>query len=335
MTRPTIADIVAESGLSRATVDRVLNGRPNVHPRTREAVERALANLTARTQPTHDMPEIDFALRLGAGLIAQFKRLSECLGDRKHLIHDLHQQSDALVLARIRELCADASRPVVVTVKDTPQVVAELARARRRGKIVIAMISDLPSEARDAFVGINNRAAGATAAFLIGRALGDRPTTVGLVLGDHAYRCHQEREIGFRLALRTDFPRVALVGEAVGQDSPLITRNAVLNLLEAHPGIGAPYNASGGKPGVADAIAEAGRVHDILTIAHEVNHITLPLVQEGRLDYLISQDPRDLMRETVRQIDTLRSERLTDEVFVDFGVYTRSNIPSYAPAIMR
>jgi len=329
MGRPTIADIVRESGISRATVDRVLNHRQGVHPRTREAVERAMAKLTLGEKPQADLPEIDFALRLGAGLMAQIKRMSPCLGERRFVIHDLHQLGDAAVSAKVRQLCEDIARPLVVTVKETPQVVAELARARRRGKTIIALISDLPSEARDAFVGIDNRSAGETAAYLVGRALGDRPTTVGLVLGDHAYRCHQEREIGFRLALRTNFPRVALVGEAIGQDSPKVTKEAVFRLLDAHPAIGALYNVSGGNVGLAEAVAEASRTSDILTISHEINFTTVPLLREGKLAYLLSQDPRDLLREAVRQVDVLRSERLESEVFVDFGVYTIFNIPTY------
>src|ERR1700755_2182964 len=40
-----INDIVAATGLSRATVDRVLNKRPGVHPRTQAHVLRVLAHL--------------------------------------------------------------------------------------------------------------------------------------------------------------------------------------------------------------------------------------------------------------------------------------------------
>lgn len=329
MGRPTIAEIVSESGISRATVDRVLNNRPGVHPRTRETVQRAIAKLTAHEEPHGDRPPVDFALRLDTGLMAQIKRFASCLGERKHAIYDIYQADDAGVLARIKDLCEDLTRPLVVTVMNTAPVVAELARARRRGKVVIAMISDLPSEARDAFVGIDNRAAGETVAYLIGKALGDRPTSVGLVLGNHAYRCHQEREMGFRSALRTHFPRIALMGEAIGQDNPQTTRSAVLKLLEGNPGIGALYNVSGGNAGMVQAVAEAGRTNDIMTICHEINHVTVPLLRDGGLAYLLSQDPCDLLREAVRQADTARAERMVNEVFVDFGVYTRFNIPSY------
>ena len=327
--RPTIADVMRESGLSRATVGRVLNDRAGVHPRTRAQVERALAKLTAGEGPVEDRPVIDFALRLDIGMMSQLRRHADCLGGRPHEFHDLHQMSDTAVLAVIRELCQDVSRPLVLTVKTTPQIVAELSRARRRGKPVISLIAELATEARDAFVGIDNRAAGATAAYLIGRALGDRPTTVGFILGDHMFRCHEDREIGFRTTLRAHFPRAVVADEALGQDSPLVTRAAVRKLLETHPGIGALYNVSGGNVGLAEAVAEVGRTGDVLIVAHEVNDLTVPLAQAGKVNYLISQDPRDLLSEAVRQIDLLRAQRTAGEVLVDFGVHTLFNIPSY------
>jgi LacI family transcriptional regulator len=60
------------------------------------------------------------------------------------------------------------------------------------------LVSDLDPDARDAFVGIDNRMSGQTAALLIGRLIGGRPRKVGLIVGDYAFRCHEDREIGFR-----------------------------------------------------------------------------------------------------------------------------------------
>jgi Transcriptional regulators len=47
MARPSIDEIAKLSGCSTATVDRVLHGRPGVHPRTRDKVNKALAQLEA------------------------------------------------------------------------------------------------------------------------------------------------------------------------------------------------------------------------------------------------------------------------------------------------
>ena len=44
-TRPSFDEIAELSSCSKATVDRVLHGRPGVHPRTREKVNNAIAQL--------------------------------------------------------------------------------------------------------------------------------------------------------------------------------------------------------------------------------------------------------------------------------------------------
>jgi LacI family transcriptional regulator len=279
--RVKISDIARETGLSRATVDRVLNNREGVHPRTRTQIELAVSRLTAAPAPVAEHPPIDFALRLDRGMMDQMSSAAAKFAYRKIELRDLHQMDDAHVLAAVRSLCQNVSRPLVITVKNTSQVIMELVKARRRGKVVVAIISDLAPEARDAFVGIDNRAAGETAAYVVGRTLGDRRTTTGFVLGDHAYRCHEEREIGFRSALRSYFPKVVIAGEAIGHDNAPATRAAVRKLLEEHPAIGALYNIAGGNLGMVRAIEDVNRTGDILAIAHEANGITVPCCATG------------------------------------------------------
>jgi len=329
MARISIADIVRESGLSRATVDRALNNRAGVHDRTRMLVEAALQRLNAARDIQPKLPAIDVALRLGRGLMTQIQRAADRLDPTELVLHDLYQFDDAAVLSHVKALCQDVSRPLILTVKNTPQVVAELARARRRGKMVIALVSDLDQMARDVYVGIDNRAAGQTAAFLVGRMLGDRPTTVGVVLGDHAYRCHEDREIGFRAALRAHFPRVILVGEAIGQDNPQKTHAAIRRLLTDYPALGAIYNVAGGNLGLLEALRETGRGSDLMIVGHEVNHITQPILQEGIIDFVIAQSPTELLSTAMLQARQLKAQRDSDQSLIDFGVFTRFNLPAY------
>lgn len=330
MKRTLIADIVRESGLSRATVDRVLHNRDGVHPRTRAQVELALARISEVLSPTPNRSPIDVALRLDRGMMDEMHVTVRQYKGRELNIHDLHQMNNDQVLTIIRTLCKDVTRPLVLTVINTPQIVMELTKARRRGKRIVTLISDLTIDSRDAFVGIDNRAAGETAAFIIGRMLGDRPTTVGYVLGDHGYRCHEDRETGFRSALRTHFPKVALAAEAIGQDYSPVTQVAVRNMLKNHPGIAAIYNCSGGSAGLVKAIQEAGRSRDILVIAHEAQEINVPLLRNGQLDFLISQDPLLLLNTAIQKADAIIDDGSQSQELVDFFVHTAFNIPAYA-----
>ena len=113
MRRVRIAELVAETGLSRATVDRALNGRPGVHPRTRAVVEATMERL-AKQPDLAGAPraDVDVVLRLGRGLMSQFSRISESQGRPGLRLHDMWQEGQASILELVRKLSADVSRPL-------------------------------------------------------------------------------------------------------------------------------------------------------------------------------------------------------------------------------
>jgi LacI family transcriptional regulator len=333
MRRVTVADIMGETGLSRATVDRALNGRGAVHDRTRAVVEETLRRLSnPDAKPPAEPPVADIALRVGRGMMAQV-RAAWTAEHASGNFHDLHLADEPAVLRCVEALCKDVSRPLIITAKNTDRLVSILTSARAKGKRVIAMVSDLAGPARDAFVGLDDRAAGQTAAYLIGRMLGDRPTTVGVVLGSSAFRCHEDREIGFRTGLRTHFPKVVISGEVQGEDSADLTRNAVAKLLRDQPAMGAIYNVGGGNSGMIDALRAAGRSADVMVVGHEVNPVTGPLLQSGAMDFAISGDPSDMLATALRLANSPKTLGPQDVRLRDFGIYTRFNMPGFGGAV--
>ncbi|MCP8896557.1 LacI family DNA-binding transcriptional regulator [Shinella daejeonensis] len=329
MRRVSIAEIMRESGLSRATVDRVLNGRGRVHPRTRAVVEETLRRLAASaTRQDEVRAGVDIVMRLGKGMTAQLAQGWELAGAPGDF-HDMYQAREDDMLPVLEEVCARVDRPIIVASKNTERIAALLRDARAKGKRVVSFVSDLDIEARDVFVGIDNRAAGQTAAFLIGRALGDRPTLVGVALGDVAFRCHEDREIGFRTALRAHFPKLVIAGEALGEDSPAMTHEAVRRLIQDQPALGAIYNVGAGNQGLVEALKEAGRAADLFLVGHEVNSTIAPLLREGSLDFAITQNPFALLSEALRQAVAEPEAPARDSILLDFAVYTRFNIPNF------
>lgn len=327
MRRVRNAELVAETGLSRATVDRVLNGRAGVHPRTRAVVEATLTRLARRPDMTSaPRADVDIVLRLGRGLMSQFSRVSKTEGRPGLRLYDMWQEGERSVLELVRTLCVDISRQLIITAKNTDTLVDELSRARARGKRVIALISDLAPEARDAFVGIDNRAAGQTAAYLVGSVIGDRPAGVAVLLGDHAFRCHDDREIGFRTALRADFPRIALVDEAMGEDNEEKTQRAVVNMLRSNPALSAVYNVAGGNNGLARALEIQNRQNDICVVGHEANAVTSPLLKSGILNFALAARPQLLFEAA---ISNALNPAATGTI-LDFSVYTHFNLPTWS-----
>jgi hypothetical protein len=205
----------------------------------------------------------DAVLRLGRGLAEQLISVRERSG-LPIRIHDMYQKDEDEVLETVCRLCRESDRPLIVTAKNNERLCEELIAARQRGKRVVTLVSDLDPSARDVFIGIDNRMAGQTAALLIGRLIGGRPCKVGVIVGDYAFRCHEDREIGFRAYLPTAFPEVVLADVARGEDSPQQTRRATLDLFAVHPEIAAVYNVAGGNLGLASALEELGHANEHL-----------------------------------------------------------------------
>ena len=64
---------------------------------------------------------------------------------------------------------------LAIVCKNIPRIIDELKRLRQAGKRVMALVSDIESSARSAYLGIDNRAAGNVAAYLMGRHLVTEP----------------------------------------------------------------------------------------------------------------------------------------------------------------
>jgi LacI family transcriptional regulator len=168
---------------------------------------------------------------------------------------------------------------------------------------VVTFVTDLPTSPRVAYVGIDNRAAGATAAYLVDQWLGAAPGSVLVTRGDGSFRGEDEREMGFRATQRTLEParrQIDLVN-ADGRDDDL--RRLVLDALAAHPDVVAVYSmyVFGGNRAIVDAFAAAGRTYRVF-VAHDLHEHNLALLHDGHLSAVLHHDLRQDMRHACQVI---------------------------------
>jgi LacI family transcriptional regulator len=306
--RISIGELVAATGLSRATVDRVLNKRPGVHPRTLAHVLRVLARLENDGQPGLEEPlALEKRESHRFGIVVQAgERFTQSILDAVQKRRDAESSTANLQAAASRsdeetvELIQTIGRDLdglALVSKNIEPVKSALKELRGAGKKVVALVSDLDASVRNAYVGIDNRAAGQLAAFILGRCL-ERAgkAKVAVVVGYFSYLCQEDREIGFRSLLRQRFPQIEIVEVIKGDDSREATYAAALRLLKNRRDVAGLYNVAGGNFGLARAIEEAGLDRRPLYITHEVNEVTEPLLRTGVIDFLISQDIESLVR---------------------------------------
>jgi LacI family transcriptional regulator len=302
----TIDAIAKASGVSRATVDRVINERANVHPRMRDLVLKTIETLQNEAGPADapssgrgrpaDLQRVGLIIQAGQPYTQSLmEELERCTATQSLLRlrcaisgHVSHSDQETLRLIQEVEPEVDA---LAIVCKNTPANVELLRRIGQDGKPVVALATDLDSGARAGFVGIDNRKAGQIAAFIAGRTLeGVQAAEVAVVVGYFSYRGHEDREIGFRTTLREYFPHVQLVEVIRGEDSPEAAHAATRELLQRRPAIAGIYNVAGANEGVAKAILEARGLKRPLYITHEVNADTEPLIRQHQIDYLLTQD---------------------------------------------
>jgi LacI family transcriptional regulator len=312
--KPTLKQLMEITQLSRATIDRALNDRPGVHPRTRHAVEAALKQLsggsTSKPSPRAKPTAYDFKLIAQAGdaFTDELTRTAAALeaefadgGVRLEVVRCVGAADDE-VATRVRKAAAVADG-IGIICTNTATTTSALRECMAAGKSVVTLITDVDADARHTYVGVNNRAAGQSAAFLIGRHLQAHASPdVAVVVATFSYICHEDREIGFRSLLRQRFPHVNLVEVIKGADSGAATYEATRRFLDEHKKLDGIYNVAGGNEGLAAALRERDLAGRTLYVTHEVNRITEPLLRADAIDYLLTQDLRRLLRTAVEHL---------------------------------
>src|SRR4029078_4053458 len=145
-------------------------------------------------------------------------------------------------------IARSGSHGVIVKAPDTDLVAEAIDRLTATGIPVVTFVTDVPSSTRVGYVGVDNRDAGATAAYLIDQWLGDSLASVLVTLSSNAFRGEEEREMGFRGELRRALGAagraVVEIAESEGLDATI--EQLVLDALDRNPDIGAVYSIGGG-----------------------------------------------------------------------------------------
>jgi len=341
--RYPIREIARQAGLSTATVDRVLNQRGNVTESTIREVHEAIKDLD-RQQSQVRLGGRTFMIDI---VMQTPERFSTAVRDA--LEAEMPSLHPALVRSRFhfREVCPPAeligtldkiakrgTQGVILKAPDEPEIAAAVGRLVAAGIPVVTLVTDLPHSARLAYVGIDNRAAGGTAAYLLGQWLGKRPGNVLTTISRGSFRGEEEREMGFRSAMRLADPRRSLVEVTDSDGLDATQHDLVLEALKRDEDIIAVYSAGGGNLATLDAFEALGRECAVF-IAHDLDHDNTQLLRERRLSAVLHHDLRQDMRRAC-QIIMRAHKALPDDgpsLPSAIQVVTPFNMPPGAPSV--
>lgn len=334
MNGPTVHDVAKTAQVSLATVDRVLNNRGGVSAKAEARVKAAVAqtgyvrNLAAANLSRRRVYKFCFVVPSGetgfvALLHAALERERARLVEEQILIQikPTHAFDVAGQVAVLRDLDCDA---VAIMASEAPEIQEEVNRLLAAGVKVVTLVADLPQSNRKAYVGLDNVAAGRTAAEFMGRFLGNSGSIL-MIAGSLSARDHNERLMGFHMVMQERFPHLTLLPAVEGNDDAAIVERLVTEETNRQPLAGI-YAIGAGNKGLLRATQRSDSKP--VTIVHELTEVSRQGLRDGTIDLVLDQGTSAAVAMAVSLMRDLTEGRniAADAGKTPLNIYSRENI---------
>ena len=312
MSKATIRDVAAAAGLSVSTVNRALHEPEKVRHETMLAVVQAAESIrfygigAIKKRAQFARPRV----RVAVLLLQRHRMLYRMLGQaleaaRAHSgreitmrIEHLDELSAQSVSDSLETLAANADVVGVVSIEH-PIVAATIERLSERGVKVFALISQLTARCSVGYVGLDAWKVGRTAGWAF-YSICKQPGKIGILVGNHRYRCQETNESGFRSYFREHPSGFELLEPQSTFESATIARDVTELLLSRHQDLKGLFISGGGAPGALAALRDSRRAKEIVAVGYELTEATRAALLDGTLNFVISH-PLDLLAKEALQ----------------------------------
>ncbi|MDD9268979.1 LacI family DNA-binding transcriptional regulator [Paenibacillus sp. GCM10023248] len=298
----TIRQIAEKAGVSRGTVDRVLNGRPGVKPQIRERI-MAIAhelnyvpNMAAKALALNKNPvkfgvvmppkEIAFFGEVRSGITAAAEELKDFGIAVEYRYVDNRRPEEGA--AAIGQLIGEGVSGILVSLMDDELIRARINDAAAQGIPVVTFNSDVGESKRVCFVGQDLYRSGQIAAGLMRRMLRGKARVLVLA-SSMSFQAHRSRVNGFRDVLSgTEMEIVQLIQS---YDRYADTHSQVSDALARHTDLDGIYMATGDVAGCLDAVMRAGLGGKLRMVCNDLLPEVEQWLRQGLIDFTIMQNP--------------------------------------------
>lgn len=304
-----IKDIALQAGLGPATVDRVLNRRGNVRQQTIDRVQQAIVALEEQRQQlamTGRKILVDLVVEAPQTFIEALETAcrSELPLMRPAVIRfrsDLRMRFPVADLEkRLEHVLRRGSDGVILMSPAADRIKTMVDRLEAAKIPVVTLATDLEDTNRTAYVGLNNRRAGETAAWLAQKWLRSvEAPTVLMTMRNQRFKGEEERADGFRQAFTGRRPDAEVLELVEGRDRPRFLEQ--ISSIATMQRIDALYSIGGSNRAILDALAQQG-IRPQIVIAHDLEPDNQALLATGEIDFLLYHDFQDDIRNACRVI---------------------------------
>lgn len=309
----TMKEIARLAGVSRGTVDRVINGRGGVGPETAERILRAAAQLQYSPNKA--------ARALSAGkwnFLVEFILFNP---DKAHYYRDIQQGalsavneiqasdmtlkfrylenwSDQEILIRLDEAVADGAAGIAVFATGEPAVVDRIREITRSGIPVMTVGSEIPECGQLGFVGSNAFRAGRTAAGLI-HLIQREEIHLGAILGFRSRFYHNRRMAGLTAGLEEQGRLWNLSFVDCSNDDEFDCFDIVKEQMLRHPEVNTLFLSTSSAYGACRALERLQLRERPKVVCYDKTPGIREMLQKGVVSATIGQEPVRQGREAV------------------------------------
>ena len=308
----TIKMVADRAGVSRGTVDRVINGRPHVKAEVIDRVVAAMRELEyapacykqALALGLEDTSEIAGLEKYRLGVLLPEegghlrRELLRGIEDAGVLLRDynvevLGESCESNLpeesIEKIDALLAKGVKGIALSVQDHPLIVQRINEISQKGIAVITMNSDLTACDRLCFVGQDLVKGGRVAGELLGRYL-TAEDEILVVMGNRSFQAHRLRVEGFqdRIRERKMPDQNTVIVESY--NDYMRSYQKVKEMLANRPRIKGIYMANHSVVGCVEAVRELGLTGKVHIVSHDLTDATRRLLAAGEIDFVIEQN---------------------------------------------
>lgn len=330
----TIQEIADLAGVSRGTVDRVVNQRGKVKADVEAKIlqvmdecgyEHKQRRRTYTIGVVTQLFDASFMKDIQAGLDEAVEEYKE-RGITLHMLHssDVDENQQLSLIEQLEKEGIDALAIMPVDHKCIAQKINELVD---RGIPVVTFNSDIAGTKRLCYIGMDNHRSGKAAAGLMSlltRAQGD----ILIITGYFTNRANSMRVEAFVEELQKQ-SKMQLLGVQCSYDKADIVEDIVTRTLHEHPDIKGIFLASAGHAGIHKALAQCAPQQRPYIIAYDVTKETSEYLNQDTFDFLIDQENHIQGYQAIRVIYELLVKKQSpakEELFTDIQLKTRYTI---------
>lgn len=325
----TIKEIAQICGVSRGTVDRVVNKRGRVKPETEQQILRTIESMgytksiVGRALTVKRIAPVIGTILCSEGnpffndVIQGFNKAAQELADydtgliqRTMFGHDVQRQ-----LELMDELDGQINALVIQPIND-PRIEERICRFKEQGIPTVTVNTDIANSCRCCYVGSDYETGGETAAALVELVTQGRGV-VGVVTGVDTLMGHVLRLRGFENRL-SRCPGLKLIEKRPAMDDSVLAYEAAAAMLQKYPELDTFFVVAVGSVNVCQAVIDAGREKTVRVVAYDDVPTTRAMLRRGLIKAVVCQQPNMQGYRAVRAaFDMLLSgQMLNDEKII-------------------